>query len=103
MQKSDVFIFVLVPVQFKHKNIKIIAAANVANENIDAVSVTEHDLLICSEIPKSDFFIISECVSSLHSKAIELSRRAGGDQSQCKTQRRWQAKKTSPARHTGVK
>jgi hypothetical protein len=36
---------------------KIIVAANVANENIDAVSVTEHDLLISSEMPKSDFYM----------------------------------------------
>jgi hypothetical protein len=46
-----------VKLKHNHKNIKIIEAANVANENIDAVSVTEHDLLISSEIPKSDFYV----------------------------------------------
>jgi hypothetical protein len=53
----------------------------VANENIDAVSVTEHDLLISSEISKSDFYVsalksislrrfIVAAAHPLHSKAI---------------------------------
>lgn len=72
-------------VQLRHhrtKYIPIIDAANVANKNIDVVSVTEHDLLISSEIPKSDFYVHPERISPMqlmYSKAI--SRRAGGDQS----------------------
>jgi len=63
------------------RNIKIINDANVANENIDTVSVTEHDILISSEISKSDFYVsalksislrrfIIAAAHPLHSKAI---------------------------------
>jgi hypothetical protein len=74
-----------------YKNIKIIEAANVANENIDAVSVTEHDLLISSEISKSDFYVSALksislrrfIVAAAHPLALKshLAKQAGGRRS----------------------